>query len=243
MTGLTTILVFLFGIIFVAFVGFDYLADGFIEIKKGHVTNSPKVCGDKLCSESQTEATETKNPNEKNSSSPLSQYKLGIPLDKIRCKINFIFILKSTNFYPACVKPSTAEKLVSQGWATSNEQQIQILQDLQPKKPTTKIKEFNETTITNTQTSEVKVTITPDFINGQRYLNFEGYGWLGYHNVEISISQGNFTQAKFLTETTDRGKLHVPWPIPESVGGGIYTITLSDSKNFYTIDIPISSEQ
>jgi len=244
LTRSSTFLVFLFAFVTIGLIGFGgNIADGFIEIKKGHETNSPKVCGDKLCYEYQEEA-EAKKTNAKNSSSPLGQYKLGIPLDKIRCKINFILVLKSTNFHPACVKPSSAELLVANGWAAPLGTQIEILRDLQPKKQTTELEAINAKTINEQiQTSRLKVTITPDFINGQRFLNFEGFGWLGYHNVEIVISKDNVTIAKFRTETSDRGKLHVPWLVPDSIGAEIYTITLSDSKNFFTIDIPISPKQ
>ena len=55
---------------------------GIIEFKKKYVTNSPDVCGDKLCDEdSKVYSTQ----EEKNRHTPLGQYKLGIPVYKITC--------------------------------------------------------------------------------------------------------------------------------------------------------------
>jgi len=47
---------------------------------------------------------------------PKKQIKLGISLDEIICKNNFKLILKSSDNSPACVKPSTAQKLLERGW-------------------------------------------------------------------------------------------------------------------------------
>ena len=50
--------------------------------------------------------------------SPLKQFSLGIlPID-VKCKMGFELLLKITTGTPACVTPSTADKLVSYGWGT-----------------------------------------------------------------------------------------------------------------------------
>ncbi len=50
--------------------------------------------------------------------SPLKQFKIGVPPDQIQCKNNLQLILKH-NGSPACVKPKTAEKLIERGWAST----------------------------------------------------------------------------------------------------------------------------
>ena len=51
--------------------------------------------------------------------SPLKQFKTGIPINDIQCKDNLVKIMKLSNSTPACVKSSTAEKLLLRGWGES----------------------------------------------------------------------------------------------------------------------------
>jgi len=50
-------------------------------------------------------------------SSPHEQIKMNILPSEVTCNGDLTLILKSTDGSPACVKPSTAEKLVERGWA------------------------------------------------------------------------------------------------------------------------------
>jgi len=49
-------------------------------------------------------------------SSPKQQLKNKIALTDISCKIHLVLIFKATDNSPACVKPSTAQKLLERGW-------------------------------------------------------------------------------------------------------------------------------
>jgi len=49
--------------------------------------------------------------------SPRTQVDIGVASSDIICKEGLELIFKSTNGYPACVKPETAEKLIQRGWA------------------------------------------------------------------------------------------------------------------------------
>ena len=49
--------------------------------------------------------------------SPLKQISQGIDSDSIVCKAGLELVFKSTDNSPACVKPSTGEKLILRGWA------------------------------------------------------------------------------------------------------------------------------
>jgi len=49
--------------------------------------------------------------------SPLKQISSGIDPYSVTCKEDFELVFKSTDNSPACVKPSTAEKLIQRGWA------------------------------------------------------------------------------------------------------------------------------
>lgn len=53
--------------------------------------------------------------------SPLKQFEAGVNSNEIVCKKNLELILKIHNNSPACVKPSTAEKLVLHGWMTPSD--------------------------------------------------------------------------------------------------------------------------
>ena len=54
---------------------------------------------------------------------PLQQLKLGILPDHVICYNDLILIMKPSNDSPACVKPTTAQKLVERGWKIPNKDQ------------------------------------------------------------------------------------------------------------------------
>ncbi len=49
--------------------------------------------------------------------SPLKQFKSGIYAQNIKCRQDFLLVIKSEDNSPACVKPQTAQNLVERGWA------------------------------------------------------------------------------------------------------------------------------
>ena len=51
--------------------------------------------------------------------SPLKQFESGIYHSEIRCKDGLKLVMKSSNSFPACVKPDTIPKLVERGWMNS----------------------------------------------------------------------------------------------------------------------------
>ena len=57
-------------------------------------------------------------PNIPGLKSPLDQFKSGIKIQDIRCQPAFTLVIKSENSHPACVKESTAQRLVSLNWGT-----------------------------------------------------------------------------------------------------------------------------
>lgn len=48
---------------------------------------------------------------------PLKQFKSGIATKDVKCRNEFQLVMKLTDESPACVKPSSVQKLVSLGWA------------------------------------------------------------------------------------------------------------------------------
>lgn len=50
---------------------------------------------------------------------PLKQMELGIQYSDIQCDEGFELVTKTTNGYPACVKPQTIPKLIERGWAVN----------------------------------------------------------------------------------------------------------------------------
>ena len=50
---------------------------------------------------------------------PRKQIANGVPPHEVICSEGLELIFKATNGFPACVKPSTATKLVERGWGTN----------------------------------------------------------------------------------------------------------------------------
>lgn len=51
--------------------------------------------------------------------SPLKQFKSGIPIEEIKCKPEFMLVIKNENNLPACVKWDSAVKLNARNWTVS----------------------------------------------------------------------------------------------------------------------------
>ncbi len=224
-----------------------------VEFKKYKVINSPKVCGDKLCSEIDEQRSQkglstrdikicgdrpcyditSKKINSFNKSSPLGQYKLGIAIDLIECKENKVIIIKSTNQLPACVNAENVEKLRERNWAVSEQVQLEIFEKLADDRKSGLI---TGKTLTD---FDVGLSIIPDEIANQRYLVIDGFGWHRLHNVEITITSQDFNES-IRSKTTDRGDLHTLWQIPDSAGGKMYNIFATDGIHEFELDIPIA---
>jgi hypothetical protein len=57
--------------------------------------------------------------------SPLKQFKnVTISVYDVKCKVGFDLVIKTSDDSPACVKPSTAQKLVEHGWGILKEQTV-----------------------------------------------------------------------------------------------------------------------
>jgi len=160
--------------------------------------------------------------------SPLKQLKSGIILDEIQCRENFILILKYNNS-PACVKPETVQKLVERDWT--------LPKDEQTREATQSSEAIREKNVTN----GARLSIMPEIINGKNYLVFEGTGWHGLHNVEITITgdDGKKT-ASIRSKTNENGVLHMPWLLVENLSIGFYRVHATDGirQNNFVFSIP-----
>ncbi len=215
------------------------LAEGgtnIIEFKKSHGINSPKVCGDKLCDEVSKEESSYSTP--KNSHTPLGQYNLGIPIYKITCKSDFVFVLKVTNWHPACVKSENVQRLVDIGWAASPEE-LETIFAASAKKETPQFSPLKEYRKEFPLYEGLGMSIESDTIYDEEYLIFNGYGWHGFHNVEITISNNSGEVEFLMTQTDPDGDLYLPWKIPDTITSGWYQVYATDGIHEYEIDIPI----
>jgi len=227
-------------------------AEGFIEIKKYKVINSPKVCGDKMCSEIDEKRAKkglsthnieicgdrpcyeitSKQENFANESSPYGQFRLGIALDLIECKQGQIVVIKKTSQFPACVDMKSAEKLREKGWAVPDVEQEEIFKEILNNR-ITKVELILQKKL------DVSLSVVSEEIYNQRYLMFDGYGWHRLHNVEITITGEEFEES-VRTKTDDRGHLNMPWPVPDAVGGKLYKIFATDGIHEFEMNIPIT---
>ncbi len=218
---------------------------GLIEIKKHKVINSPKVCGDKLCNEIDEKRSEKglstrdikvcddrlcSEISETKMTSPMKQYRVGIPLNLIQCPDSMELVLKQSDRKPACVMPETADKLIQQGWALPKEEQVRIISSI------------SEMEQENNAVSDARLSITPEIINGVNYLIFEGSGWHRLHNVEITITNDGEKITSLRSQTTDNGVLHMPWPLPSNLPGGFFQIRATDGIHQNELTIPISGQ-
>jgi len=231
-------------------------AEGLVEFKKYKVINSPKVCGDKMCSEVDEERAkkglssrdikvcgdrpcyDISDNSEKlsNKSSPMGQIKLGISIDLIECKEGLELVVRTTSLSPACIKKENVEKIRETNWAISSTQQQKMFERLVQERQNGMV------SAKTLQDFDVTLNMETDHINNQRYLMFDGHGWHRLHNVEITISASDFSES-VRTKTDDRGHLNMPWPIPDNVDGNVYHIFATDGIHEFDIDIPISQKE
>ena len=57
---------------------------------------------------------------------PLKQIAYGTSRDNLTCKDGLQIIFKKSNGFPACVKPTTATKLIERGWAIENDEILKL---------------------------------------------------------------------------------------------------------------------
>ncbi len=219
-------------------VGSAFAGGGLIEFKKKYVINSPDVCGDKMCDETAEQDISSKH---KNRHTPLSQYNLGIPISKITCKAHLEYVLKLSNWHPACVKPENVQKLVDMGWA-ANSEEFENIMSASTTKEEPQFAPLEEYRDYYPLREGFGMAITTEQIAGEYYLIFNGYGWHGFHNVEITISDETNEVEFLMTQTDPQGVLYVPWKIPDYVTSGWYHVYASDGIHEYEIDIPISAQ-
>ena len=232
---------YLYSIIIILVISFGLLlgsAEGgtnIIEFKKKYVTNSPDVCGDKMCDE---DSEVYSYPDSKNRHTPLGQYNLGIPIHKITCQPNFVFILKITNWHPACVKYENVQRLVDIGWAASPEE-LENIFAASVKKETPQFAPLKEYRKVFPLYEGLGMSIEAEIINDEEYMIFSGYGWHGFHNVEITISNELGEIEFMMTQTDPDGILYMPWKIPDTITSGWYQVYATDGIHEYEIDFPI----
>lgn len=205
-----------------------------IEFKKKYVTNSPKVCGDKLCDEISSD----KSYKKKNNQTPLGQYKNGIPIHKITCKSNYVFVLKVSNWHPACITSESLPKLVRIGWA-ANPQEFENMINTSTKKEAPLLSPLTEYRKEFPIREGYGMEVTFDSFSGKPFVVFNGFGWHGYHNVEITISKNSEIIEFMMTQTEPDGTLYLPWQIPDDFSSEWYHVYASDGIHEYEIDIPI----
>lgn len=208
-------------------IGMSFLdpVEGLVEFKKYKVTNSDKVCGDKLYSK-----VDEKIASQGRSFHDIKICGLKLYSDKsletsrmlMECKIGQQLVVKATTLAHACVNTSSVEKLRDNGWAISEQNQHKIFGD--------------DVLITN----DARPSITSSDLSNQRYLVIDGYGWHRLHNVGITISSLDFEES-FRSQTTDNGDLNTLWPIPDLVGGKVYNIFATDGIHEFELNIPITS--
>jgi len=249
---LKTNVVLFFAILIISF-SFGSAAGTVVEFKEYKVINSPAVCGDKLCKQVDEERSKkglstrdvkvcgnepckyldrAESTIPKNIDTPLGKYKFGIPLHQITCNEELKLVLKASNNYPACVKSENAIRLIASGWALDIELQKQIIAESE-EKYTSKI------ALASYSTDDL-LSASFDKVYDQDFVVFEGIGWHRLHNVEITISGEQEIIDSVRSQTTDRGRLWMHWPIPESLPAGQYHIHATDGIHSADLSLEVT---
>jgi len=87
------------------------------EGKPGWEVMSEKVCGDKLCSELKPDSELSRIASIAYFPPPLKQISQGTAPSNVTCTEGKYLVLKQSNGLPACINPSSVEKLIIRGWA------------------------------------------------------------------------------------------------------------------------------
>jgi len=85
--------------------------------KSGWEVMSDKVCGDKLCSDVKSISMTSVPSSIAYFPPPLKQISQGIDPSHVTCTEGKALVLKQSNGLPACLNPSSIEKLITRGWA------------------------------------------------------------------------------------------------------------------------------
>src|SRR3990172_11639350 len=86
--------------------------------------------------------------------SPKKQLRAQISIEDVICNEGYVKVIKATTGNPSCVKPSTAEKLISQGWAKPVDPKL-IDEEEMEKSPIGKI---NKLSVVGVKDSTGKIT-------------------------------------------------------------------------------------
>jgi len=78
---------------------------------------SDQVCGDDICSENESNTLPIAMPSITYFPPPLKQISHGVSPSDITCTEGKALVLKQSNGLPACLNPSSVEKLILRGWA------------------------------------------------------------------------------------------------------------------------------
>ncbi len=179
----------------------------------------------------------------KSINSPLSQFNQGISLEKISCNDGFKLVLKTSNNRPVCLKPDSAKILVERGWAKVFEKKYlqETLKKIDETRPVYLAQESfaMENDIPNIPNKYPTVSLRLSEISGHDVIIFEGSGFRGTHSIDIRIIDDEGNRIKLHTKTTLRGDMLMPWPIPENLEPGTYTVQFWDrvSEHFLTINL------
>jgi hypothetical protein len=171
---------------------------------------------------------------------PLQQLDNGIMLKDVICKEGLELIFKKSG-NPVCVKSTSKEILIDRGW-TSTMKLIPETEDLISDELFTQTRQIVAKDLILSRESFVmdghnpNITITLSDINGQDAIVFEGFGFRGFHLIEIIIS-GEDLEMKLHTQTSEGGNLLIPWIIPDSLEPGTYKVILSDGESLNELKI------
>ncbi len=96
-----------------------------------------------------------------------------------------------------------------------------------------------ENAIPNIPNKYPTVSLRLSEISGHDVIIFEGSGFRGTHSIDIRIIDDEGNRIKLHTKTTQRGDMLMPWPIPENLEPGTYTVQFWDrvSEHFLTINL------
>ena len=103
-----------------------------------------------------------------NKSNPIGQFRLGVALDLIQCKEWYWLVIRTTNSLLECIKTENVEKPRGKEGAMSEQKHEEIFAEI----AFNRIKWIESSSVFDD--FNISITTTPEEINNQRYLSFDG---------------------------------------------------------------------
>jgi len=116
--------------------------------------------------------------------SPRKQMALGVDLHEIQCKTSYELVFKATDWSPACVMPSSVERLIQMGWAADHDTKHNKMME-------SMISQMDESTMTEMESMMKAKAIMSEAAKTSTSVS-EGMEEMGDQSTKLKTGEGEF---------------------------------------------------